>query len=358
MRLSKKNQPFYPLEAANMIEFLLLREIIPDWLIRWEIRRRLAKKLREENALKPEQRKKKFQAWIEQMKTGPIALNTREANEQHYELPTTFFKYVLGRNLKYSSGFWRYSESSLDESEEAMLAMTVERAQIQDGQKILELGCGWGSLTLWMARKFPNTQITAVSNSKTQRVHIEFTAKKLGLQNVRVITCDMNELQLEEKFDRAVSVEMFEHMRNYKALLEKIAGFLNPGGKLFVHVFAHKGLSYPYEAADPSDWIAKYFFTGGLMPSADIFDYFQDHFRVLEKWVVPGTHYRRTCRAWLELMDLGRINIKIIFRETYGVANVRKWWMYWRIFFMSCEELFGYKKGTEWLVSHTLLEKK
>lgn len=341
-----------------MIDFLLRREMIPDWMIRGEIRARLKKKLLAEYKLSPEKRKQKKLAWIDEMKKGPIALNTPEANKQHYELPTTFFQCVLGRNLKYSSGFWPLSHTTLDESEENMLALTVERAQVRDGQKILELGCGWGSLTLYMAKKFPNAQITAVSNSKTQRDHIEFQVKKLGLQNVKVLTCDMNNLQLEEKFDRAVSVEMFEHMRNYKALLEKIAGFLNPGGKLFVHVFAHKELSYPYIASDAKDWIAKYFFTGGLMPSADIFDYFPEHFRVAERWEVPGTHYQKTCRAWLELFDLARINIKIIFRETYGFKDTNLWWAYWRIFFMSCEELFGYNGGKEWFVSHTLLEKK
>lgn len=341
-----------------MIDFLLFREMIPDWMIRGEIRSRLKKKLREEYKLSPEDRKKKLLAWIEEMKQGPIALNTQDANEQHYELPTTFFQCVLGRNLKYSSGFWAQPYTNLDQSEEAMLALTVERAQIQDGQKILELGCGWGSLTLYMAKKLPNAQITAVSNSKTQRDHIEFQAKKLGYKNVRVLTCDINNLELDEKFDRAVSVEMFEHMRNYKSLLKKIAGFLNPGGKLFVHVFAHKEFSYPYVASDPKDWIAKYFFTGGLMPCVNIFDYFQDHFRIAERWEVPGTHYQRTCRAWLELMDMSRINVKIILRETYGIKNTNKWWAYWRIFFMSCEELFGYNRGKEWLVSHTLLEKK
>lgn len=341
-----------------MINFLLFNEMIPDWMIRGEIRARLKKKLRGDYALSPADRKKKLLEWIEEMKQGPIALNTRDANEQHYEVPTTFFQCVLGKNLKYSSGFWQYPYTTLDESEDAMLALTVERAQIQDGQKILELGCGWGSLTLYMAKKFPNAEITAVSNSKTQREHIEFQVQRLGYKNVKVITCDMNNLHLEEKFDRAISVEMFEHMRNYKTLLEKISGFLNAGGKLFVHVFAHKELSYPYIASDPNDWIAKYFFTSGLMPCANIFDYFQDHFRVAERWEIPGTHYQRTCRAWLELMDLGRINVKIIFRETYGFKNTNKWWAYWRIFFMSCEELFGFNNGKEWLVSHTLLEKK
>lgn len=341
-----------------MLDYLLQREKVPDWLIRMEIRRRLTKKLRQEYKFKPEERKKRLLSWIEQMKQGPVALNTAEANEQHYELPATFFQCVLGKNLKYSSGFWPRPYTTLDEAEDAMLALTVERAQIQDGQKILELGCGWGSLTLYMAKKFPNAQITAVSNSNSQRMHIEFHAQKSGYENVKVLTCDMNRLELKEKFDRCVSVEMFEHMRNYKTLLEKIAGFLNPGGKLFVHMFAHKELSYPYDTSDPQDWIAKYFFTGGLMPCAGIFDYFQDHFQVAQRWEIPGTHYQKTCRAWLELMDAGRINVKVILRETYGIKHTHKWWAYWRIFFMACEELFGYKNGREWLISHTLLEKK
>ena len=341
-----------------MIRFLLFREMIPDWMIRNEIKKRLRMKLRKEYSFKPEERQKRLLSWIEQMKQGPIALHAREANEQHYEAPATFFQYVLGKHMKYSSGFWPYVHTTLDESEEAMLSLTVERGQIQDGQKILELGCGWGALTLYMAKKFPNAQITAISNSEIQRYHIEFQAQKMGFENIKVIVCDMNLIQLEGKFDRAVSVEMFEHMRNYQALLGKIASFLNPGGKLFIHIFAHKEFSYPYEARDPKDWIAKYFFAGGLMPCVNIFDYFQEHFRVVERWEVPGTHYQRTCRTWLELMDMGRMNIKVIFSETYGYKHVRKWWSYWRVFFMACEELFGFNGGKEWLVSHTLLEKK
>lgn len=344
--------------SEAMIDYLLQKEKIPEFLIRHEIRRRLAKKLHEEYGLSPEERLKKKLAFIEEMKKGPIALHTKRANEQHYEVPATFFKCVLGGQMKYSSGWWEKDRATLDDSEEDMLALTVDRAQIKDGQKILELGCGWGSLALYMARRFPNAEITAVSNSKSQREYILYQAQRRKHTNIEVITADMNDFEIDDEFDRAVSVEMFEHMRNYQKLLEKISGFLVAKGKLFVHVFAHRELCYPYVEIDPQDWIAQYFFTGGLMPSADIFDYFQDHFRVEKRWEVPGTHYRKTCRAWLDQMDESRVAVKVILAETYTPAQMNKWWSYWRIFFMACEELFGYKRGTEWLVSHTLLEKK
>ncbi len=341
-----------------MIESLLKRKMIPDFMIRAEIRKRLAKKLREEYRLSPERRKDRLEQWIREMKTGPIALNTREANEQHYELPASFFGYVLSRHMKYSSGYWDEGVRHLEEADDRMLALTCERAQAADGQDILELGCGWGSLTLYMAKKYPNARITGVSNSKSQRDYILYTAEKRRLSNINIITADMNDFSTAEKFDRVMSVEMFEHMRNYAALLEKIAGLLKPDGKLFVHVFAHRELSYPYIAQDPNDWIAKYFFTGGLMPCARIFDYFPEHFRVAAQWDVPGTHYQRTCRAWLDRMDFAEKEVKIVFKEVYGFRHFRKWWAYWRIFFMSCEELFGCAQGKEWFVSHTLMEKR
>lgn len=332
---------------------LLEKGFIPDPLIRFGIKGLLKDKLQEEARLvassSSEQRKKEL---IAQLISSPIAVNTREANEQHYELPTEFFKLIMGKHMKYSCGFWKDPTTDFDASEEDMLEITVQRAELQDGLSVLELGCGWGSLTLYMASKFPNSQIVGVSNSATQREYILREAKQRKLNNVRVITQDMNDFSINDKFDRVVSVEMFEHMRNYAKLLEKIAGFLNDNGKLFVHIFTHREFAYLYQEKDESDWIAKYFFTGGIMPSDDLLLHFQDHFKIEEHWQVNGAHYQKTSEEWLKNMDKNKNKIMPILQETYGKNQATKWWVYWRVFFMSCAELWGYKNGTEWIVSH------
>lgn len=338
---------------------LLEKGLIPDPLIRFGIKGLLKDKLREEAILdtrsSAQQRKKEL---IAQLISSPIAVNTREANEQHYELPTEFFKLVMGKHMKYSCGFWKDVTTDFNTSEEDMLEITVQRAELQDGQAILELGCGWGSLTLYMASKFPNSQIVGVSNSASQREYILREAKSRKLNNLRIITQDMNVFTIDEKFDRVVSVEMFEHMRNYAKLLEKISGFLNENGKLFVHIFTHRSFAYLYQETDESDWIAKYFFTGGIMPSDDLLLHFQKQFRIEEHWQVNGTHYQRTSEAWLKNMDKNKDKIMPILKETYGENQARKWWVYWRVFFMSCAELWGYKNGTEWIVSHYRFKKE
>jgi cyclopropane-fatty-acyl-phospholipid synthase len=344
-------------KMLNVSQTLLEQNIIPDFLIRIGIRRLLKAKLDEEKDLKKKLGEKRKTDLIDTLKSSSIAVNTREANEQHYEMPTEFFELVMGKHMKYSCGLWQDGVSDFDQSEENMLALTAQRAQLADGMAILELGCGWGSLTLFMAQKFPKSQIVGVSNSATQKEFILRQAKNRKLNNVRILTADMNDFMILEKFDRVVSVEMFEHMRNYQKLLEKISGFLKDDGKLFVHIFTHREFAYLYEEKDPSDWIAKYFFTGGIMPSDDFFTYFQDHLKLEQHWQVNGMHYQKTSEEWLKNMDKNKDKIIPILKATYGQDQTTKWWVYWRVFFMSCAELWGYRNGTEWIVSHYLLRK-
>jgi len=341
----------------NALDRLLERGLLPDLLIRMGIRFFLKKKI-EYEARGGESlcaaRKKSF---LEMLKRSPIAVKTRAANEQHYEVPSEFFELVLGKRLKYSSGYWNESIKTLDASEEAMLMLSCERAGIQNGHRILELGCGWGSLSLFMAEVYPDSRIVAVSNSRTQKRWIDGKARERGLKNLEIITADMNDFETQETFDRIVSVEMLEHMRNYEMLFERISRWLTPDGFFWAHVFAHRRFAYPYLEEDPHDWIARYFFSGGIMPSKDLFSYFNGHLEIETQWEVNGLHYQKTCEAWLERMDRGRKSIMPLFEKTYG-REAKKFWNYWRIFFMACSELFGCRKGTEWFVLHTLFRKK
>lgn len=340
-----------------MIDSIIRTGLVPDVVIRSGIRRLLKERIKEISPTPPdslEQLKSKF---IDMMKTSPLAVQTRDANEQHYEVPTEFYLYALGPNLKYSCAYFENNEE-LEKAEINMLERTVSMAKIQAGDKVLELGCGWGSLTLFMAKKFPSCQITAVSNSATQKIFIDEKAKKLGLNNVRIITADMNSFNTEEKFDRVVSVEMFEHMRNYEILLGKISNWLNDKGTLFVHIFVHKSTPYLFEVKDDSDWMSKYFFSGGMMPSDDIFVYFQDKFKLVEHVRYNGTHYAKTSEAWLQNTDRNKKKILEIFKNHYGPKEAKKWLEYWRIFFMACAELWKFDDGKEWFVSHYLMEKK
>ena len=341
---------------SKLIE-LAEKGIIPDYFIRQGIVRNCENRLKNENVSNTEKVSLKKQIWIEQMKESPIALVPEKANEQHYEVPPAFFENVLGKHLKYSSGYWPDGVNSLDESEESMLELSFERAQLADGDSILELGCGWGSLTCYMASKLPNSKITAVSNSKDQKEHILNRCKNQGLDNIEVVTADMNDFETENKYDRVVSIEMFEHMRNYKKLLSKISSWLNDDGKLFIHIFTHQSVVYPFENQGEADWMAREFFSGGMMPSHDLLLHFQDDLIIDDVWSMLGTHYEKTSLAWVNKMDANKDSIMKIFLKTYG-DDAKLWFQRWRIFFMSCEKLFGYNNGSEWGVSHYRFNKR
>ena len=332
--------------------------LVPDALIRAGIRKLLRHRLEEINPGNCEERSKLLQRFLQQMRESPIALHTQEANDQHYELPPEFFEKVLGKHLKYSSCYYANGDESLDQAEAAMLELYGERAELAEGQDILELGCGWGSLTLWMAERYRNSRITAVSNSAPQRHFINARCAERGLDNVEVITCDMNEFRAEGHYDRIVSVEMFEHLRNYRAMLQRANSWLKDDGKLFIHIFVHSRHPYLFEVKSEDDWMSKYFFTGGMMPSDDLLHYLQEDLSLESHWRVSGSHYGRTARHWLEKLDAQRSEILQIFAKTYGADKSGIWLERWRMFFMSCEELFGFDDGKEWWVAHYLMAKR
>ena len=332
--------------------------LLPDFLIRYGIRGMQQQRLDREHYGSCEVQNRMKRAFIDQMDNSPVALNTQEANDQHYELPPEFFQCVMGDHLKYSCCFFETGRETLSEAEAAMLQMTCERAALEDGQDVLELGCGWGSLTLWMAAHYPNSRITAVSNSKPQREFIEGQCVARGLENVVVITSDMNDFEAPESYDRVVSVEMFEHLRNYRVMLNRIAGWLKDDGQVFIHVFTHRDFPYRFETTGDNDWMGKLFFTGGIMPSDDLFLYFQNDVSIVDHWAVDGRHYAKTADAWLANMDKHKAEILDILGDHYGEAERDVWFQRWRIFFMACSELWGFNEGQEWWVSHYRFEKK
>ena len=343
-----------------MKKFIELAEkgTLPDVLIRMGIRRLNRKRLKAENRRDIESQRFAIQRFIEDMKEAPIAISTDKANIQHYELPSSFFSKVLGKHMKYSGDLWKPGVDSLDQAETDMLALISERALLEDAINILELGCGWGSLTLWMAAHYPRSQIVAVSNSNSQRKFIQNLCVEREIDNVEVITQDMNDFSPDRHFDRIVSVEMFEHMRNWDQLLQRISTWLTPEGKLFIHIFTHKQFAYTFEPEGDDNWMGRFFFTGGMIPSDDLLLYFQKDLILEAHWRVNGKHYQKTAKAWLKNLESHRKEIMPILEGVYGPDNASRWFQRWRIFLMACEELWGYENGEEWLVSHYRLKNR
>jgi cyclopropane-fatty-acyl-phospholipid synthase len=336
--------------------------LIPDCALRAGIRRLLERRLEEIRAGDCEIGAERESRFIGVMNAAPIAPVPKLANEQHYELPTEFFRLCLGSHRKYSSCYWDPKTRTLDEAEAMALAQTCQHAGLHNGQRILELGCGWGSLTLWIASHYPDSEIMAVSNSHSQRIHITEEAERRGLGNIKVVTCDMNEFEpanfgMQQPFDRILSVEMFEHMRNYRRLYARIYDWLCPEGRFFKHIFVHRLTPYAFEAQGEDDWMSRYFFSGGIIPSDDLPLRFQENLRLLQHWRWDGTHYQKTANAWLANMDANAEMLRPILEATYGPEHVEVWRNRWRIFFMSCAELFGFRNGQEWWVSHYLFER-
>lgn len=330
------------------------RGLLPDAALRLGIRRLLRQRLQELRHGDGESAAALTQRFLASLRAAPLAPLPHKANEQHYELPPELFGAMLGPQRKYSCCWWPDGVTTLEQAEEAALAETAARAQLANGQQILELGCGWGSLSLWMASHYPDAQILAVSNSASQRQYIEAQAAARGLTNLQVQTADFNAFDTERRFDRVVSVEMFEHLRNWPQAFGRVAGWLKPEGLFFLHVFVHRDAPYAFEVRDASDWMSQHFFSGGMMPSDDLALLCQDALALQQRWRWDGRHYARTAAAWLAKFDARRAELMPLFEQTYGKLQASMWWQRWRLFLLSVEELFAYRGGQQWWVSHYL----
>ena len=331
--------------------------LVPDTVVRHGIRRLCRMRLKDLSVDDAELSASITEAFVHAMREAPAAPLPELANSQHYEVPAEFFGLVLGPRRKYSSAWWPVGVSTLAQAEERALEETCRRAGLENGQQVLELGCGWGSLTLWMAEHYPASRIVAVSNSHSQRAHILAEAARRGLSNVEVITADMNGFDTAGRFDRIVSVEMFEHMRNWEALFARVHGWLVPGGRFFMHVFCHRATPYPFEDRDASDWMGRHFFSGGMMPSDELALRVSGALRLVARWRWDGTNYQKTANAWLANLDGARGEVIRVLEGAYGAAQAPVWLQRWRLFFMACAELFGHRAGQEWWVSHYLFER-
>lgn len=325
---------------------------LPDALVRAGIRRLLKQRLGDIHAADCERAALEMNAFVSAMAHAEVAPLPQRANEQHYEVPPQFFERVLGPHLKYSSAHWPEGVSELESAERQALSLSCERAGIEDGMEVLDLGCGWGSLTLWIAEQFPACRVTAVSNSAPQRRFIEQRARERGLDKVSVITCDMNRFDAPQQYDRIVSVEMFEHMRNYAVLFRRVSEWLRRDGRFFMHIFTHRNSPYAFVDDGAGDWMSRHFFSGGIMPSTDLPLRFQQHLCLEQQWRWSGVHYQRTAEAWLENLDRQHGEVLDLFAGVYGADQAAAWVQRWRMFFMACAELFGYNDGQEWFVSH------
>lgn len=336
---------------------LLEKNLIPDPLIRKGIRDLLKQRLLTENKGNVEAQQAHLMRFIEALKTPPATVNAAVKKEQVYEVPVEFYKYCFGQHLKHSCCLWNDGVLDINMAEQEMLELTCKRAALENGQQVLELGCGWGSLSLFMAARYPASSFTAVTDSPAQKQYISEQAEQRGITNIKIVSSEMYALNLSGQFDRVISVEMFEHIGNYQQLLKMIGHALKPEGKLFIHIFTHKEFAYRFDATDNTNLVSRYFFTGGIMPSDKLLFYFNDDVKIQAHWHVSGLHYQKTAEAWLSNMDANKNNILPLFEQTYGKDEAIKWWNYWRIFYMSCAELWGYNNGNEWLVSHYLLKK-
>ena len=345
------------MSLTNFFIDLAERGVVPDFLIRAGIRNLCKKRLKQCLADNCEKNAELNEKYVADSDQSPMAVLTDKANEQHYEVPAEFYRYALGKNFKYSCCYYESANDSLDTAEDRALELTCQHANLENGHNILELGCGWGSLSLWMAKNFPGSKITSISNSNSQREYIMGQAHERGLENLEVITADINEFNTENTYDRVVSVEMFEHVRNHRELFKRIHGWLNSGGKLFTHVFCHRSTSYPFEVEGEDDWMSKHFFSGGTMPADELFLRISGQLELEHRWRWSGEHYAKTSEDWVRNIDNARSEILQLFNRELSMVEAHRTFYRWRIFFLACAETFGFRNGQEWWVSHYLFKK-